>query len=55
MCVRQPVNVGVAIPRDLKARLDEAAHRQMRSRATIIREALAKHLCFEPEPERRSA
>ena len=52
MCVRQPVNVGVAIPHDLKKRLDDAARRQMTSRATIIRKALAAHLKFEPEPER---
>ena len=51
MCVRQPVNVGVAIPHDLKKRLDDAARRQMTSRATIIRKALAAHLKFEPEPE----
>ena len=49
--MNEPVNVGVAIPRDLKHRLDDAARRQMTSRATIIRRALAAHLKFEPEPE----
>ena len=32
MCVRQPVNVGVAIPHDLKKRLDDAARRQIKPR-----------------------
>ena len=51
MCVKPVMNVGIAIPLDLKKRLDDAARRQMTSRASIIRSALAKHLKFEPEPE----
>ena len=48
---QQVVNVGVAVPADLKKRLDDEARRQMTSQATIIRRALAAHLKFEPEPE----
>ena len=52
MYSKQPIiNVGVAIPRDLKQRLDDAARRQMTSRATIVRKALAEHLKFEPDFE----
>ena len=51
MCVRQNVNVGVAVPKDLLKRLDVEADRQMTSRAAVMRRALVEHLQFQRDHE----
>ena len=46
MCVR-PDNVATRLPKELLGRLDAEAERQMTSRSTVIRQALAKHLDYQ--------